>query len=93
MSPARPTSPPTSISRLWPRQRSAGAGVEIHRQDDFLTGLGLGDRLSGLRHAELEAARSCDEMERLRLRSLKTEVETLLHPRGLGDFRVLVASR
>jgi hypothetical protein len=28
-------------------------------------------------------------MERLRLRTLKTEAETLLHPRGLGDFRVL----
>jgi hypothetical protein len=32
-------------------------------------------------------------MERLRLRTLKTEAETLLHPRGLGDFRVLVARR
>jgi hypothetical protein len=28
-------------------------------------------------------------MERLRLRTQVTEVETLLHPRGLGDFRVL----
>jgi SAM-dependent MidA family methyltransferase len=72
---------------------SAGAMVQLHRQDDFLTGLGLGDRLSELRHAELEAARSGDGMERLRLRSLKTEAETLLHPRGLGDFRVLVARR
>jgi SAM-dependent MidA family methyltransferase len=72
---------------------STGAMVELHRQDDFLTGLGLGDRLSELRHAELDAARSGDAMERLRLRSLKTEAETLLHPRGLGDFRVLVARR
>ena len=72
---------------------SAGAMVELHRQDDFLTGLGLGDRLSELRHAELDAARSGEAMERLRLRSLKTEAETLLHPRGLGDFRVLVARR
>ncbi len=71
----------------------AGAEVDLHRQDDFLTELGLGDRLSGLRHAELEAARSGDEMERLRLRTLKTEAETLLHPRGLGDFRVLVARK
>jgi SAM-dependent MidA family methyltransferase len=70
-----------------------GAVVEIRRQDDFLIELGLGDRLSLLRHAELEAARSGDEMERLRLRTLKTEAETLLHPRGLGDFRVLVARR
>jgi len=71
----------------------AGAAVELHRQDDFLSELGLGERLSELRHAELEAARSGDEMERLRLRTLKTEAETLLHPRGLGDFRVLVARK
>jgi hypothetical protein len=42
---------------------------------------------------ELEAARQGDEIERLRLRTLKTEAETLLHPRGLGDFRVLVATK
>ena len=71
----------------------AGVIVELHRQDDFLTELGLGDRLSDLRHAELEAARGGDEMERLRLRTLKTEAETLMHPRGLGDFRVLVARK
>ncbi len=61
----------------------------LSRQDDFLSELGLRDRLSELRHAELEAARSGDDMERLRLRTIKTEAETLLHPRGLGDFRVL----
>jgi SAM-dependent MidA family methyltransferase len=61
------------------------------RQDDFLDDLGLRERLGDLRRQELEAARSGDEMERLRLRNLKTEVETLLHPRGLGDFRVLVS--
>ena len=72
---------------------AARSVVELHRQDDFLTGLGLGHRLSDLRHAELEATRSGDEMERLRLRTLKTEVETLLHRRGLGDFRVLVARK
>lgn len=65
-------------------------GATLHRQDDFLARLGLRDRLSSLRSAELEAARSGDEMERLRLRTLRTEAETLLHPRGLGDFRVLV---
>jgi SAM-dependent MidA family methyltransferase len=71
----------------------AGAAVELHRQDEFLSELGLGNRLSEIRHAELHAARSGDEMERLRLRTLKTEAETLLHPRGLGDFRVLVARK
>ena len=64
--------------------------ASLHRQDDFLADLGLRERLSELRRAELEAARAGDEMERLRLRTLKTEAETLLHPRGLGDFRVLV---
>ena len=69
-----------------------GAAVRLLRQDDFLAELGLRERLSELRHAELDAARSGDEMERLRLRSLRTEAETLLHPGGLGDFRVLVAT-
>jgi SAM-dependent MidA family methyltransferase len=72
----------TALLDLHPRAR-------LHRQDDFLTGLGLRERLSELRREELEAARSGNEAERLRLRTLKTEVETLLHPRGLGDFRVL----
>ena len=73
--------------------RRAGATVTLHRQDDYLASLGLRDRLSALRNAELVAARTGDSDERLRLRSLKTDVETLLHPRGLGDFRVLVATR
>jgi SAM-dependent MidA family methyltransferase len=67
--------------------------VELHRQDDFLTDLGLRERLSDLRHAELEAARSGEDRERLRIRTMKTEAETLLHPRGLGDFRVLLARK
>jgi hypothetical protein len=32
-------------------------------------------------------------MDRLVLRNGVTEGETLLHPRGLGDFRVLVAKK
>ena len=67
----------------------AGAEVRLLRQDDFLTELGMRDHLSQLRYSELGATRAGDEMERIRIRSLKTEVETLLHPRGLGDFRVL----
>jgi SAM-dependent MidA family methyltransferase len=70
-----------------------GARVELHRQDEFLATFGLRDRLTELRLEELDAARSGDDMERLRLRSMKTEAETLLHPRGLGDFRVLVARK
>lgn len=69
------------------------AEVELHRQDDFLADLGLRSRLSELRQAELEAARDGNEMERLRLRTLRTEAETLMHPRGLGDFRVLVCRK
>jgi SAM-dependent MidA family methyltransferase len=64
-------------------------GARLHRQDDFLTDLGLRDRLADLRRLELDAARAGDEQQRLRLRTQKTEIETLLHPRGLGDFRVL----
>jgi hypothetical protein len=41
----------------------------------------------------LELARRGDTDARLRLRSQVSEAETLLHPRGLGDFRVLVASK
>lgn len=66
-------------------------GGDLHRQDDFLASLGLRERLSELRRSEMEAARTGDEMERLRLRTLRSEAETLMHPRGLGDFRVLVA--
>ena len=71
--------------------RAAGAVVDVYRQDDFLASLGLRDRLTELRRTELELARAGEVMERLRMRSLVTEAETLLHPRGLGDFRVLVA--
>lgn len=72
----------TALMDLHPSAR-------LVRQDDFLAELGLRERLSQLRTAELEASRSGDELERLRLRSQRTEAETLLHPRGLGDFRVL----
>ena len=82
-----------NFSALVATAESAGGDVTLHRQDDFLGNLGLRDRLSQLRNAELEAARGRDEMERLRLRTLKTEAETLLHPRGLGDFRVLIISK
>lgn len=82
-----------NFTALMATAGQAGAEVELHRQDDFLADLGLRGRLSELRKAELDAARSGDEMERLRLRTWKTEAETLLHPRGLGDFRVLVCRK
>ena len=72
---------------------AAGARVELMRQDDFLTSLGLRERLSDLRRRELELARGSDHGERLAIRALRTDAETLLHPRGLGDFRVLVARK
>jgi len=81
-----------NFSALIATAEAAGADVSLHRQDDFLSEFGLRERLRGLREAELEAARSRDESERLRIRTVKTEAETLLHPRGLGDFRVLVIS-
>jgi len=81
-----------NFTALTTTAEEAGAEVRLLRQDDFLTELGLRDRLSALRHTELEAARERDEVARIHARSLKTEAETLLHPRGLGDFRVLIAT-
>jgi SAM-dependent MidA family methyltransferase len=66
-----------------------GANVTLQRQDDFLTSWGLRDVVSDLRHRELEAARRGDTMTQLAIRTERIAAETLLHPRGLGDFRVL----
>jgi SAM-dependent MidA family methyltransferase len=82
-----------NFSALVAVAQSAGASVELHRQDDFLATLGLRQRLAELRKAELELARRGDTDARLRTRSLVSEAETLLNPRGLGDFRVLVARK
>ncbi len=72
---------------------AAGASVQIHRQDDFLEALGLREVVSNLRHRERDLARSGDSMQRLIVRSEATDAETLLHPRGLGDFRVMISRR
>jgi NADH dehydrogenase [ubiquinone] 1 alpha subcomplex assembly factor 7 len=69
----------------------AGATVEVHRQDGFLAELGLRQVLSDTRREALEAARSGDVMRQMQLKSRANEAETLMHPRGLGDFRVLIA--
>lgn len=81
-----------NFTALMATAEKSGADTRLIRQDDFLTELGLRDRLSELRHTELEAARTGDDLARVRARSLKIEAETLLHPRGLGDFRVLVVT-
>lgn len=82
-----------NFTALEAAARDAGASVEVWRQDDFLAEWGLRDEISRLRRLELELARNGDEMERLRVRTVRTEAETLMHPRGLGDFRVLVARK
>ncbi|MBM3694750.1 MAG: hypothetical protein FJW79_02290 [Actinobacteria bacterium] len=73
--------------------RQEGAAVEVTPQAEFLERWGLRESLARLRAEELALAREGDPMERLRVRSLITGGEALLHPRGLGDFRVLVARR
>lgn len=82
-----------NVTAIEAAAREAGAEVEVWRQDDFLASLGLRDRIKVMRHEELELARAGDEMARLRVRTQRTEAETLMHPRGLGDFRVVVARR
>ncbi len=79
-----------NFSALLAICEEAGWECELMRQDDFLNLWGLGDRLRDLRSQELGAA-GADENYRLELRSRRTAGETLLHERGLGDFRVLIA--
>jgi SAM-dependent MidA family methyltransferase len=81
------------FSSLADAAGAMGASTELLRQDDFLVAWGLGERLAELRGRELELARSGDPIERLRVRSLVKDGEALIHPRGLGDFRALVARK
>lgn len=73
--------------------KGAGAAVSVHRQDEFLDDWGLAEAVAELREQDRAAARAGDTMERLRLRSAITDAEALRHPRGLGDFRVVVARK
>ncbi len=66
-----------------------GSRCKLVRQRRFLRSLGIGDRLEELRRRELELAGSGAWQNRFRMRSRVKEIETLLHPRGLGDFMVL----
>ena len=70
-----------------------GAEAEVLPQAAFLERWGLRDLLAARRREERDLAADGDAMERLRVRSSITGGEALLHPRGLGDFRVLVARR
>ena len=80
-----------NFSALVAVAEAAAADVELNRQDDFLAVWGLREQLSQYRLLELELARTGPAPDRLRARTRRIEAETLLHPRGLGDFRVLVA--
>ncbi len=82
-----------NFTALLAAAAAEGAEVELHRQDEFLADLGLRGELSELRRRELALARDGDPVERLQIRSDRNDAETLLHPRGLGDFRVMVARR
>ncbi len=67
----------------------AGSRAQLHRQDDFLIATGLRTVVSELRQQELELARAGDTIGQLAVKDERINAETLLHPRGLGDFRVL----
>ncbi|MCZ6460698.1 MAG: SAM-dependent methyltransferase [Actinobacteria bacterium] len=81
-----------NFTALIAAAEAAGATVKLYRQDDFLADLGLRDVIKDLRHRELDLAKGDDAMARLKVRSEATDARTLLHPRGLGDFRVMVAN-
>jgi SAM-dependent MidA family methyltransferase len=78
-----------NFSALVAVAEDLGASVSLQRQDDFLRGSGLRTVVSDLRQQELELARRGDTMAQLTTKSERIDAETLLHPRGLGDFRVL----
>jgi SAM-dependent MidA family methyltransferase len=81
------------VAALAAAAEEAGAEVEVLAQAAFLERWGLTERLAALRREELALARSRREMECLQVRSRITDGEALLHPRGLGDFRVVVARK
>lgn len=73
--------------------RACGWSADLIRQDDFLTFHGLRDRVREMRAEERRLASGDDAMARLRVRAEWKDAETLLHPRGLGDFRVAILTR
>ncbi len=82
-----------NFSALCDTAEAAGARAQIGRQADVLRAWGMGDLRDALRAEELTHARAGNTFPRLQTRTRLTEVDTLLHPRGLGDFRVLLAEK
>ncbi|MCY4369639.1 MAG: SAM-dependent methyltransferase [bacterium] len=82
-----------NFSALLGLARDRGMECELLRQRELLDRLGLGERLQESRRRELVLARTGHWQDRLRTRSRVKEIETLFHPRGLGDFMVLSARR
>ena len=78
-----------NFTALQAEATASGRTVDLHRQDDFLAAHGLRQVVSDLRQQELELARAGETMQQLEIKSERIAAETLLHPRGLGDFRVL----
>lgn len=70
--------------------RENGASAELFRQDDFLAEWGLRNVISEMKHRELAHARAGETMKQLEVKNDRINAETLIHPRGLGDFRALV---
>lgn len=78
-----------NFTALMESARGRNMECELVRQRHLLDRLGLGGRLRAVRRQELEFARAGKWQDRLRARSKVKEIETLLHPRGLGDFMAL----
>lgn len=82
-----------NFSAMLDAARDRGAEAHLMRQDDFLRAWGLDDARSTLRARELELARTDRILDRMQARTRFTEADTLMHPRGLGDFRVLIVEK
>ena len=80
-----------NFSAVFDVLAETGAHVRVERQDETLRSWGLGDERERLRAEELELARSGAALQRLVHKTKVNEADTLLHPRGLGDFRVAIA--
>ena len=64
-----------------------GLPTRLMRQDEFLVQHGLSETRGQLENSLREMR--TDDIESMAIRSELLEIDTILHPRGLGDFRVL----